>query len=895
MNNDAMKPADAEHLFSGYVPGSDAFDEVFTARDSIRPSWQEPFNVFADLGQHELQRRWSQVQEEIHATGIAYSVFDESAVVARPWDLDLLPQIVAADEWQRLAAGICQRAQLLNRILADLYGPQQLLSEGLLPADWLYSHPGFRRVYHGQQPFGGNFLHFYAADLARAPDGRWWVVSDRTDAPLGLGFALENRILTSRMFPNAISQLHIERLAPFFMTLQATLRKLAPTQRDNPRVVLLSQGPSGPNYFEDAYLARYLGYTLVEGGDLAVRDDQVFLKTLAGLLPVDVILRRLSDEFCDPLELRSEAGMGVPGLLQAARLGKVAVVNTLGSSLVESPSLMPFLPSIAKQWLGAELLLPSVATWWCGQASARQEVSAMIAQNQLGTRVPRAAYRVGRREAIANEELRNISSAKLSEMLQQQPESLVLQDTIQRSTSPVWFAGMSERWHVARRVYAVAVKGGYEVMPGGLVRLSQSAAALDETVLGGNVSQDTWVRSHKPVQQISLLPTANSPLVLRRSGAELPSRVADNLFWFGRNLERAQGTCRLLRLIAGRLTGDREIEVVPELDCLVRCLAEQGQVEPGFAVEGMRDRLPAIATVLPQSALDEQQTGSLRASVASAHRNASLVRDRLSLDIWRIVHQLERKLEHAAAATGVRPASVPDSSKTNSSKTNGPTANASQASPQQAAIRPLKPGGVLPFGLIELDELLDDSIISMAALDGLIAESMTRSPAWRFLDLGRRIERALFVVSLVRSLPTEMRAEENRSLEAMLEVADSIMTYRGRYLAAIDRAAALDLLVTDETNPRSLVYQFQAIVDHVANLPRADSLPLGTAEERIASSLLHGVRMIEVDDLTELGGERSKLGRLLLRMTDQLPKLSDMVSHRYLIHAGRPQQMSKGR
>ena len=873
MNNDSHSVGGGESLFGGYFPLAGVYDEVFSDPGVIRPDWQELHRLIAGIGPAELKRRWAQVQEEMHATGIAYNVFDEDAVVSRPWELDLLPRVFGADQWSELAAGLCQRAELLNRIFADLYGEQELLKRNILPAKWLYSHPGFRRVFAGQQPHGGTFLHFYAADLARGPDGRLWVVGDRTDAPMGIGFALENRILTSRMFPNAISKLRVERLAPFFLRLQQTLRDLAPKQRDNPRVVLLSQGPAGPNYFEDAYLARYLGYTLVEGGDLAVREDHVFLKTLAGLLPVDVIFRRLSDEFCDPLEVRSDAGLGVPGLLQAARLGNVAVVNTLGTSLLESPSLLPYLPAIAKHWLGQDLQLPSVPTVWCGSKTGRDLARREFMSSQPTSLIPRAAYRVGRREAIANDQWPAWDASEFLDLLASNPAALVLQETVKRSTAPVWFRDCQTPHHVGIRVYVVAVGNGYEVMPGGLVRLGRSEPALDDSILGGDVSQDTWVCSHTPVRHISLLPTEKRPVVLRRSGAEMPSRVADNLFWFGRNLERAQGACRLLRLVAGRLTGDREADEVPEMDSLVRCLAELGQIEPGFAVEGMRDRLPAIATLLPKFALDEMQGGSLRASVASAHRNASLVRDRLSLDIWRITHQLERDLALAASRVAADAHSLPNDAGDNLPTTEQP---------------------LLPFGLVELDELADRLLVSMSALDGLIAESMTRSPAWRFLDLGRRIERALMVVTLIRSLPAEPREDEHRILEAMLEVADSIMTYRSRYLAAVHRAAALDLLTTDESNPRALAFQLQAIHEHVTHLPRADSLPLGTAEERIALSLLHSTRMLEVDDLAEGGADRTKLGRLLLRIVDQLPKLSDVVSHRYLIHAGRPQQMSKG-
>lgn len=867
-----------ESIFAGYAPDKAFYDEIFCGTGGVRPGWKDFLSAVSCIGRTELMNRWLQAQEEIHETGIAYNIYDHSEGAVRPWELDLLPHLIGPEEWSELSAGLVQRANLLNRLLADLYGPQESLTRGMLPANWLYSHPGFRRVYSGQTPPGGTFLHFYAADLARAPDGRWWVVGDRTDAPLGLGYALENRIVTSRMLSKAIHNFNVERLAGFFMTLQETLRELAPSHRDNPRIVLLSHGPSGPNYFEDAYLARYLGYTLVEGGDLAVRDDHVFLKTLGGLLPVDVILRRLSDEFCDPLELRGTAGLGVPGLLQAARLGNVTVTNALGSSLVESPSLMPFLPGLAREWMGEELSLPSVATWWCGQDSARSHVMSQFAQGESNPLSIRSAYRVGRNDA--SDRFRSNCGSDIAKLLQTESRSLIAQEAVKRSTSPVWCDDSPTRWHMALRVFLVASDNSYHVMPGGLVRLDRESAPLDHSVLGGHMSKDAWVQAIEPVQNVTLLATAKQPVVLRRGGTELPSRVADNLFWLGRRIERAQGTCRLLRPVVARLTGETEFEGSEELAYLIHCLAEQGHIEPGFAVEGMKDRLPTIAHILPSSVLDPEMLGSLRCSVAEAHRNASLVRDRLSLDSWRIVHHIERLVMRASQLEQ----SVDPFTKIHLS-----------GDSEKELLTPDEVGALKrqPFGLVELDELLDELVVNLAALDGLIGESMTRTSAWRFLELGRRLERSLHVVSLVQSIPAMSRKEEGRVLEAVLEVADSIMTYRSRYLAAVSRAAALDLLLTDETNPRSLAYQLVSIADHVAHLPHDETKPLGTPEERIALSLLNNLRMLEVEDLNpSSSGKRSKLERFLQQMVDQLPKLSDLISHRYLIHAGVARQMS---
>ncbi|MBI2479183.1 MAG: circularly permuted type 2 ATP-grasp protein, partial [Planctomycetia bacterium] len=381
----------------------------------------------------------------------------------------------------------------------------------------------------------------------------------------------------------------VERLAPFFISLRKTLGELAP-HRESPRIVILTHGPTGPNYFEDAYLARYLGYTLVEGGDLAVRDDRVFMKTLAGLLPVDVIFRRLSDEYCDPLELHGDASFGVPGLLQATRLGNVTIANSLGSSIVESPSLMPFLPRIARDWMGEELRLPSAATWWCGQKPAQADV-----RSRLGKISVRAAFRVARRETPPPESLRSKSPEELSQLIELRPRDLIGQENVARSSAPVWNEGECESQRVALRVFLIAADDSYYVMPGGLVCMAGTSAPLDLSVLAGEVSKDAWVVSEAPVQPVTLLSSGKQSVALRRSGAELPSRVADNLFWLGRHVERAQNACRLLRPVANRLTSESGGETLPDLSMLVHCLAQHGLIEPGFAVDPMRDLLPTIS------------------------------------------------------------------------------------------------------------------------------------------------------------------------------------------------------------------------------------------------------------------------------------------------------------
>ena len=829
----------------GLSPGG--YDEMRAADGSVRPHWREFDALMQKLGRGELSRRWEQANRLIRENGMTYSAFGDANDSARPWELDSFPLLIPADEWRSLSAGLVQRAQLLNRVLADIYGPQRLLTTGKLPAELVFSHPGFMRPFHGQRPRDNTFLHFYAVDLARAADGKWWVVSDRTDAPLGVGYALENRIVVSRMLPSVIRKCNVERLAPFFLALRETLQRLAPERRENPRIVLLTRGPANSNHFEDAYLARYLGYTLVEGGDLAVRDDRVFLKTLGGLLPVDVVFRRLGDGYCDPLELRSDPSLGVAGLLQAVQAGNITVANVLGSSLVESSAFIPFLPGLCRHLLGEDLKLPSVATWWCGDDEARDHVLANHDRLMV-----RSAYRVGRRDPMAAEMLGETARQDIAGAIRASATAFVGQEEITRSTAPVARSTTGGPVHVALRAFLVASGDSYTVLPGGLVRVAAMPRQLNFSILTGEGSKDTWVLADQPVRKVTLQASGEA-LELRRSGAELPSRVADNLFWLGRHIERAEGAARLLRPILVRLTSEAEATSIAELAVLLRCLAAQGQIEPGFVVEGVREQLPRIETALPASVLDDQQPGSLRSTIAAMYRTASLVRDRLSFDSWRIIHRIQEEVDGLAFQDVVE--------------------------------------------LSDVLELINRTIIDLAAFDGLVVESMTRTLAWRFLDLGRRLERALYTVSLVQTSLDKPSSGQAPILEAMLEVADSLMTYRARYLATVQWAPVLDLLLTDETNPRSLAYQLVTIADHVEELPRDRTQPLRGPEQRIAIWAVDGIRLVDSEILAEKRkpGRVGKLARLLTELAEQLPRLSDLISHKYLVHSDVPRQLAEQR
>jgi uncharacterized circularly permuted ATP-grasp superfamily protein/uncharacterized alpha-E superfamily protein len=748
--------------------------------------------------------------------------------MARPWQLDPIPLVIGPAEAAHLERGLVQRARLLELVLADLYGPQRALLSGLLPPELVFPNPGFLRPCHGIRLPKGRYLHLYAANLGRGADGHFHVLGDRTQAPSGAGYALENRIVMTRTLPEAFRDCRVQRLALFFRALRDTLRAITPRNMENPRIVLLTPGPYNETYFEHAYLARYLGHTLVEGGDLTVRDGRVFLKVLGGLQPVDVIFRRLDDDYCDPLELGPDSFLGVPGLTQAVRRGKVAVANALGTGLLETPALMPYLPALCRELLGEDLWLPSVPTWWCGDPDGLNYVLA-----HLDDVVVKPTFPATRVEPVFPSDLPRDARATLVEKLRAWPHEYVAQARMELSTAPVLAGGRPAPRRMVLRTYLAADGDGFAVMPGGLTRVSSGPETRVVSMQRGGGSKDTWVLAAGPVSDFSLLP-AGGRVELTRAGGDLPSRAADNLFWLGRYAERAEGTSRLLRSTSARLAGRAGLADAPDLPALLRALAlyAEGHTPPAVPEEPG----PAVVDMV----FDPARPGSLDGVVRELRRVAGAVRDLISTDMWRVVNGL-------ADAEG----------------------DSVLGEPTPAAI---------------LDRL-NRVIVGLAAFGGLAVESMTRGEGWRFLDLGRRMERCLHTIALLRGTLVYPAPNEAPVLDAVLEVADCGMTYRRRYLGTLRAEAVLDLVALDESNPRSLASQMAALEEDVSHMPR----PAGQAGrglgQRLALGVLNTVRLAEAEALAVVtDGTRLGLRDLLEELATGLPAVSDAVTQQYLSH-----------
>ncbi len=856
---------DSAGFCKAYIPPAHVFDEMEEPDGSIRPHWQMFVNLLDDLGPAELEHRWNTARQLIHDNGVTYNVYGDPAGMDRPWNLDAIPFVIGATEWSFLEGALTQRARLLDLILADLYGPQKLLRGGLIPPELVFGHRGYLRPLHGVSLAGSRWLHFYAADICRGVDGRLHVMDDRTQAPSGAGYALENRLVVSRAMPDVFRDCRVQRLATFFRTVRETLKSLAPHNKETPRIVLLTPGPFNETYFEHAYLARYLGFTLVEGGDLTVRDNHVYLKTLSGLQQVDVILRRQDDDFCDPLELRGDSSLGIPGLVQAIHSNNVAVANALGTGMLETPALMMFLPRLCKHVFGEELQLPSVNSYWCGDSSARQYVF-----DNLHRMVVKLTFAQGTSEPIFGETLSREALAELRERIAASPVEFVAEDQITLSTAPVLMGQKIESRHIVMRAHLMAMLegkngmngthgngshgGGYTVMPGGLTRFSASPDSLIVSMQRGGGSKDTWVLSGGPVDPFSLLPPAGQPVDITRAGGDLPSRVADNLYWLGRYMERGEGLVRLARGITIRLT-DQNFDSSPELPVLYQTLL-RASAHPSAPKHA--EPLPAPEEQLTRILLDDQHPHGLQSSLAEIYRIASLVRDRISSDTWRIINSFERDL----------PVS------------------------HRQEIR-----------LNEILPALDRLIITFAAFGGLAMESMTRGFAWRFMDMGRRVERSLATLALLRGTMVPVLPREAPLLEAVLDIADSVMTYRRRYMTSLQAAPVLDLLLADESNPRSVAFQLVRLNEHVEALPRIGAYASSgggaakrSIEEKILLRCLTGLRLADMQNEAQptpvsAAPRRDHLDRTLLAMSTELLALSDTLSQTFLSHAFATRQL----
>jgi uncharacterized circularly permuted ATP-grasp superfamily protein/uncharacterized alpha-E superfamily protein len=809
-----------------------AYDELSADGVTFRPHWAHLMETLQTIGPGELGRRWGRAERRIRENGITYNIYNDPLGEHRPWKIDIVPLLIPAVEWRFIQAGIIQRARLLSRLLEDLYGPQDLVAQGHFPAPLLFANPAFLRPLVGVRVPAHSYLHMLAVDLARSPDGQWWVLADRTQAPSGSGYALENRTIVSDVLPDLFRTSNVLRLAPFFRAQREALINLA--QCSNPRIVLLTPGPYNETYFEHSYLSRYLGFTLVEGADLTVRERCVYLKTVDGLKQVDVILRRVDDSFCDPLELRGDSLLGVPGLVDAIVAGNVKVANALGSGLIETAAVMPFLPGLSRQLLGEKLKLPSVATWWCGQEYALDWVI-----SHLDSVVVKPAFPSRGMEPVFGAELQPSEKVKFVEKLQARPHEYVAQEQVALSTAPIWENGHLNSRSVVLRTYVLNTDHGWIAFPGGLVRVAEQEGSVVSMQRGGH-SKDAWVLWDSPVDTFSMLHPRNEPVELRRDLRIVPSSVADNVFWLGRYAERAENIARILRSVIPRVRRAEDAEF-GSLIRLHACLESRHSKLPN-AKDGKATCLDLEQEMISLM-IDKKRSDSLASTLKEVSRIGGHVRERLSVDMMFLIGKLRDSIQ------------MDDR-----------------------------------IEFLEYPATLTACLELLSAFSGMERENINRGSGWLFLSIGRRLERAIYLARQLREISTPLTEQEWSLLECLLEAADSSVTYRTRYYTTLQPVAVLDVLMADETNPRSLAFQLNHLVDLYRKLPR--HLPEDLEAMRNALALLRG---FDLQKLTyPLPGATAvangsdglvRLERFLRELERLLPSWSNNLSSRYFSHA----------
>jgi uncharacterized circularly permuted ATP-grasp superfamily protein/uncharacterized alpha-E superfamily protein len=817
-------------LLQTLLPDGSSYNELASDGVTPRAHWSAFIDHIQAIGSEELAHRWAHAERRIRENGITYNIYTDPQGANRPLAIDPIPLLISSEEWRLIEAGITQRAYLLNLLLEDIYGPRALIAKGDIPAALLFANPAFLRPLNGIKVPKHSHLHLLGVDLARSPDGRWWVLADRTQSPSGSGYALENRTIVSDVLPDAFRTSNVRRLASFFRTQRDVL--LGFSHAKHPRAVLLTPGPFNETYFEHSYLARYLGLTLVEGADLTVRNRRVFLKTVEGLQPVDVILRRVDDSFCDPLELRGDSFLGVAGLVDALSAGNVVVANALGSGVIETAAIMPFLPGLSRKLLGEALKLPSVATWWCGQDYALDWVL-----DHLDQVVVKPAFPLRAMEPIFGADLAKAEKQRIRDQLRAHPHEYVAQEQVALSTAPVWDHGRLYSRSLVLRTYVLNTGSGWIAMPGGLVRVAGADGQVVSMQRGGR-SKDAWVLSDEPIDTFSMLRPRNQPIQLRHSPGDLPSRAADHLFWLGRYAERAECIARLLRCLITRVRRSSG----PELACLFRlhaCFDPQHSTLPKDRPATARDLEEELISLLT----DIERPGSLTSTLSEVQRVGGNVRERLSSEMSRLIVALGESTETEKYMLFA----------------------------EQSAIL---------AGCLEL----------LSAFSGMERENITRGPGWLFLSLGRRLERAMFSVRQLRELTAGIDEESWPVLEYLLEVADSSMTYRSRYFTTLQPLAVLDVLMADEANPRALNFQMSHLCNLYAKLPRHSPDDLHAIEQ--AMTMLRALDLEKLD--FPLPGSRravpksegqSELDRTLRSVENLLPSWADNISQTYFNHA----------
>ena len=828
-------------VFRDYFNIHQSYGELVGEDGNVRPHWETFFKSYAELGEEEMKNRYSDTLRLLKENGVTYNIYGDPNGLNRPWKLDNIPFLLGRQDWTSIESGLSQRAHLLNLILEDIYGERNLIKKGILPMELIYNHAGFLRPCNGISQPGKKQLIIYAADIAKSTDGRIWVVNDRTQAPSGSGYALENRTTMTRVIPELFNGLKVRHLSPYFTALRTGLNEIAPHGNLNPRIVILTPGSKNETYFEHSYLSSYLGFTLVQGNDLIVKDNYVWLKTMGGLERVDVILRRVDDIYCDPLELRSDSQLGIPGLLQCVRCGNVSLANPLGCSILENPGFMPFLQQISRYFLNADLILPTIATWWCGQQRELQYVL-----DNLHSLVIKKIHRnpTGS-SSIDGSSLSSKELQSCKNLIRGNPSLYVGQEKVEISLSPSLIDGKIVPQKVLFRSFLVNNQDEYVAMAGGLVRSSSDAGNFLISSQSGGFSKDAWILSPEPGRVVTAL--QETPESMAESYHDmLPSHAAENLFWVGRYTERILGNARFMRTVMQFLAEGNKLITENNRQTernLLEAFTRYSYTLPGFTGADAEDLFTDPWKELRDVLFNERRSGGIKFNFLQFHKSIHEVRDHWSTDTWRVIRGIEEGLQNGIPLTH--------------------------------------------HGHLQMIHALDDLITSVVAFIGLNRESISREQGWIMLDVGRKIEQSLLVITMLLTTLTKKHNEqvEYNLQQSVLMSNEGLVNYRYKYRRPLQNLLVIDLLIFDPNNPRSLNYQVVRLKSYLQNLPRTTGGQTLPEYERLILEANYLLKGADKTVLSVSSGESySNLESFLSGLFDLLAGIPGALSKAFFKH-----------
>lgn len=814
----------------------------------LLPDWETFFSSLTQLGPEETEDRRQNIYRMLRENGVTYNIYGDPSGLNRPWNLDIIPYLLSQRDWKKTESGLAQRAELLNLVLQDIYGEQKLIKNSVLPAELIYNHSGFLRQCAGIRQLHTRSLVLYAADIARSTDGKLWVLNDRTQAPSGSGYALENRLAMARILPELFNGLQVRHLSSFFDTMRNALYETAPFQKQDTRIVVLTPGSSNETYFEHSYLSSYLGFTLVQGNDLMVKDNHVWLKTIGGLEKVDVIMRRVDDVFCDPLELREDSQLGIPGLLQAVRSGNVSIANPLGSGILENPGLMPFLHSVARYFLNEDLILSNIASWWCGQ---KKEMDYVL-DNISSLVIKRICKGADNRNSIDGASLSSAEIDSLKQKIKSQPYLYVGQEKVNITHTPALVNGNIESGTSLFRSFLVGSDHGYTAMPGGLTRTAQRENTFIVSNQMGSVSKDTWVIAPEPENIDSFKATKVEPFT-ETEKRYITSRTAENLFWVGRYAERVLGNARFIRnVLQSSMEGNRHHQNELEAErYLLEAITHYTSTYPGFLdEEDAEKKFSHPWDELKHVLFDASRAGSLLFNFNLFCRGVYSERDHWSTDTWRLIWNMEKEMS----------------------------------------------GVSLTISHIRALSVLDSLITSMVAFIGLNGESISREQGWVMMDTGRKLERSLLLINMLQNTMVDKHdaSVDYNLYEALLKSNEALVNYRYKFKRPLEHYLALELMLLDNNNPRSLIYQLERLKTYLGKLPKIQQGYTLQEHEKIILEAHSRLMLAGRETFTRLNKKTNqyvKLNSLLSDIYGLLSEITGVISKTYFKHAPGQKQL----